>query len=329
MGDSEWGNSSEVRCTFETGEEMSAKTRTLDAMPEEVKTLYAQILAAQSLVDEQLDSKEIADIYMFMSQIDLGPASRERVRRYLVAGEPPLLELVSEVVSKVGDNDKDAIAFSIIKDMVRVSGTDRFVSTLERESIDSIADKLFGYKAAQVVALAEEAVEHDKAIIKGDASINEFEKHGKQVAAQAAAIGVPIAAVYFSGSVVGLSAAGITSGLAALGLGGVLGLSAMVTGIGGVVVAGVVTYRVTQWAVGGKEREFMAKREHMIQEVMKLHQKAIAALAEDINGIAAKLEEYTSKSERNERRLDQLKDELRVFKSALEALENRKERYVA
>ena len=41
------------------------------------------------------------------------------------------------------------------------------------------------------------------------------------------AVGVPIAAVVYSGSVVGLSAAGITSGLAALGLG--LG---MVPGIG-------------------------------------------------------------------------------------------------
>ena len=42
----------------------------------------------------------------------------------------------------------------------------------------------------------------------------------------------------FSGSVVGLSAAGISSGLAALGFGGLFGLSGMVTGIGALLVIG-------------------------------------------------------------------------------------------
>jgi hypothetical protein len=55
----------------------------------------------------------------------------------------------------------------------------------------------------------------------------------KVAAAGLAAVGVPIAAVYASGSIIGLSAAGITSGLAALGLG--LG---MVPGIGVAVLLG-------------------------------------------------------------------------------------------
>jgi hypothetical protein len=55
----------------------------------------------------------------------------------------------------------------------------------------------------------------------------------KVAAAGLAAVGVLIAAVYASGSVIGLSAAGITSGLAALGLG--LG---MVPGIGVAVLLG-------------------------------------------------------------------------------------------
>ncbi|MFN6065837.1 MAG: TerB family tellurite resistance protein, partial [Pseudanabaena sp.] len=55
----------------------------------------------------------------------------------------------------------------------------------------------------------------------------------KTATAGLSAVGVPIAAVYLSGSVIGLSAAGITSGLAAIGLG-----FGMVPGIGIAVLVG-------------------------------------------------------------------------------------------
>ena len=68
---------------------------------------------------------------------------------------------------------------------------------------------------------------------------SQIAKSFKDIAAKAGAVGVPLAAIYFSGSVVGFSAAGITSGLATMGLGGLLGFSGMVTGIGTVVLIGV------------------------------------------------------------------------------------------
>lgn len=100
------------------------------------------------------------------------------------------------------------------------------------------------------------------------------------------ALGVPIAAVYLSGSVIGLSAAGITSGLAWLSLGGILGLSSMLTGIGVVILIGAGTYAGARRLMGGRERELKKQRERMIQEVIKRHQKAIADLADDRNTIA-------------------------------------------
>ena len=91
-------------------------------------------------------------------------------------------------------------------------------------------------------------MKYEEALVGGDVSAGELETHLKEIVAVATAASVPITAIFFSGSVVGLSAAGITSGLAALGLGGILGLSAMVTGIGTVVVLGVTAYAATRWA---------------------------------------------------------------------------------
>ena len=299
---------------------------TLEAMPEAVRSRYAQILAAQALADGRLDPREIEYLYVFMSRIGLGSASRAEVRRSLepeAARSLDLSALVEEVVSKAPGREEE-IAVSVVKDMVRVSGADGAVSPEEEASVRAVARARFGERADQVAELANRTIDYEEALLNGDVDLGELEKGLKDIAAVAAAASVPITALFFSGSVVGLSAAGITSGLAALGLGGILGLSAMVTGIGAVVVLGVAGYSAVRWALGGKERELARRREHMVQEVLKRHQDAIEDLAEDISAIALKLAEYVSRTDHNEARLSRLQAELQVFNAALAELKQEK-----
>ena len=303
------------------------KTVALEARSEEVRVLYARVLAVQCLVDGRLDPREIEYLYVFMSRVGLGPDSREEVRRSLDVGQQvgsgDLVRLVEEVVAEVPDNEEE-IAVSLLKDMTQVSWADGAMVAQEEESIRAVAEARFGERAEQVIELAAKTVEYEKALIKGDITASELEKSVKDIAAVATAAGVPITALFFSGSVVGLSAAGITSGLAALGLGGVLGLSAMVTGIGAVAVLGVAVYAGVKWLLGGRERELAKQRERMIQEVIKRHQGAIEDLAEDVTGIGLKLTEYVSRSDRNEADLERLKGELQMFNAALAELQQEK-----
>lgn len=291
-----------------------------------MKVLYARVLAIQCLVDERLDPREVEYLYVFMSRVGLGRDSREEVRRSLDAGEvrsEDLVRLVEKVAAKVPDNEEE-IAISIIKDMIQVSRADGAVLPAEAKSVRAVAKARFGKKAEQVIELAEKTVKYEEALIKGDVGVRELEKHAKEIASVAAAASLPITALFFSGSVVGLSAAGITSGLASLGLGGLLGLSAMVTGIGAVVVLGVTAYAGTRWLLGGKERELAKQRESMLQEVIKRHQGAIENLTEDVTSIGLKLAEYVSRSDQNEARLERLKNDLRMFNAALAELQREK-----
>ena len=302
------------------------ETVALEARPEEVRALYARVLAAQCLIDGRLDPREVQYLYVFMSRVGLGSDSREEVRRSLdgvEVGAEDLVRLVEEVVSEVPDNE-DEVAVSLIKDMTQVSRADGAVLPPEEESIRVVAEARFGERAERVIELAAKTVEYEEALIKGDVSASELEKSVKDIAAVATAASVPITALFFSGSVVGLSAAGITSGLAALGLGGVLGLSAMVTGIGAVVVLGVAVYAGAKWLLGGKDRELKKQRERMIQEVVKRHQGAIEDLTEDVTGIGLKLAEYVSRSDRNEAELARLNGDLRMFNAALAELQQEK-----
>ena len=116
----------------------------------------------------------------------------------------------------------------------------------------------------------------------------------KDVSSKAAAVGVPIAAIYLSGSVMGLSAAGITSGLSALGLGGVFGLSGMVTGIGVAVLIGVAAHVGIRKLTGADEISKSKKRELMLNMVIRLTQKTIAQLIEDINYVTKELNQTMS-----------------------------------
>ncbi len=321
-----------VKQSVEAEGETSTELRALEVMPEEVKLLYTRVVVAQALVDGEPDPREVASVYVFASRISLDIASRREVRRYLSAeasdGESKtseILWLTSELVSAVRAGERETVASSLIKDMLWISRADGTVSPIERASMEAVAREQFGDKAEEVIRQAGESIDTEKAYVRGEISVSEFETRIKQVASQAAALGLPVAAIYFSGSVVGLSAAGFTSGLAALGLGGVLGLSSMLTGIGVVIVAGVATYQLARWALGANERELAKKREHMIQEVLKQHQKSMADLAQDIGEIAARMEEYTAKSDRNAGRLARLKSELQMFKAALATLQDREE----
>lgn len=58
------------------------ETVALEARPEEVRVLYARVLAAQCLVDGRLDPREVEYLYVFMSRMELGADSREVVRRH-------------------------------------------------------------------------------------------------------------------------------------------------------------------------------------------------------------------------------------------------------
>lgn len=86
----------------------------------------------------------------------------------------------------------------------------------------------------------------------------------KDLVAKAGAVGVLLAAIYFSGSVVGMSSAGITSGLTALRMGGALGFSSMLTGIGSTVLIGVGAYKGIKKVTGISDLENNKQREMML-----------------------------------------------------------------
>lgn len=110
------------------------------------------------------------------------------------------------------------------------------------------------------------------------------------------AVGIPVAGVYFSGSVIGLSAAGITSGLAALGLG--LG---MVPGIGVAIVIGAIIFTTLSkvFDIGGKRKKekVLVEKERRAQQTIKNLQETINYLIDQINYLDEKAKDAQANKE--------------------------------
>ncbi|MEU8817632.1 TerB family tellurite resistance protein [Actinoplanes sp. NPDC048796] len=305
----------------------------LSALGGDAKLLYCRILVSLAQVDDVLDPREIANLYLFASTIGLDEGARSALRGEITAAQhgaqtpEATEELARQLHDLLAEDQREPVFTMLVRDLVRISRADRHAADVERERIVLVAGLVFAESAGEVVRATERLVIAEEDFASGKVTTSQMETTTKEIAAKVAAFGAPIAAVSLAGSVSGLGGAGITTGLAALGFGGLLGLSAMVTGIGTVVILGVAVHQGTRYLLATNEREREKRREYLIQQVLKHHQQAMAELTDDIAGLAHRMEAGLEQTVRNEERLTALKAELDAFQQALVSLQTSQESF--
>ena len=269
----------------------------IEEMPDNIKETYIKIVINSSYNNSNiLNEQNIAEIWLLMSRINIEQSSRMNIRLYIQQSDnlSSTDELLTIIDKESPSGQTKNIHLSLIKDLLNIwSVSHQNNKELTIESIKSF-QFLETFRNRFLVSdddikIIIEAINTDRKILTEEVSDDEITKSLKNLAANAGAVGVPVAAVYISGSVMGLSAAGITSGLATLGLGGLFGLSGMVTGIGSVILIGLVAHKGIKKLTGADEVSKYQKRELMLNMVIKLTQKTISQLMEDINAIVEKL----------------------------------------
>lgn len=295
-------------------------------LPNPLKESYLSLLVwLVHSDDRQIDERELCEIQVLMTQLRCDAEVRQAVRSCLedpreLDAEAQIKRLL-ELVPPEWPHTTSALRYSLIKDAIRVSRATAEGAARKQPGIRQLA-KLLDVEDKEV-AVIEEACVQEEEILAGNLSDRRFASAAKELASRATAVGVPITAIYLSGSVTGLSAAGIVSGLATLGLGGVLGLSAMVTGIGVAILGGGVAYKGVRWALGGSERNRWSLRELMLQEILRIHQTAIINLAEDISFFGERVADLAAQTDRNRETIDRLAREMTLLTGALTRLGER------
>ncbi len=313
----------------EAGTETPPERVIVEGLPDELMKRYLSVLVwLVHTDDKQIDEREMCEIQLLMTQRRCNADVRKAVRGCLEDPQgPDVREQIDHLLKhspRAGTATQMGLKCALMKDAVRVCRATSGGLAREQPGILHLAGMLD--LDDEKVRFIEDACEQDEKILAGELSDSQIADAAKGMAAQATAVGVPVAAVYLSGSVTGLSAAGIASGLATLGLGGVLGLSAMVSGIGVAVIVGGTAYKGVRWILGGSERNRASLRELMLQEVLRIHQGAIINLGEDMSHFARRIATLSFETERNRDAIDSLSREVTLLSRSAGALSRLGER---
>jgi|APTNR8051073442_1049403.scaffolds.fasta_scaffold10144_4 uncharacterized tellurite resistance protein B-like protein len=271
--------------------------------PNELVAYYGAIFAAAA-ADGGIEPPELLTIYETLEIDHLSPELQAKVRDYAL--HPPDLDHQLQVLSTCSEE----LRFSVMLSIIEVIYSDDVVTDAERSFLRRARVSL-GINDDQLKAMIRFVGEATRISKTGrdDASAAQALKEAAQ---NLGAVGVPIAAIYFSGSVVGLSAAGITSGLAALGLG--LG---MVPGIGVCILAGVAVYSALQWAFSGSKAD---KRGEAQVQAQRKAARVIRNLQDTINHLLKRIDELNAaaqKADANREAIDRLRDRITKLQAAI------------
>lgn len=313
----------------ETGTEIPPEEVIVEGLPDDLMKCYLSVLVwLVHTDDDQIDEKELCEIQLLMTQRQCNAAVRKAVREDLE--NPHGLDARTRIDHmlrdgpEAGTDTQLALRCALMKDAIRVVRATSDGRARDRPGIGQLAEML--ELDDNKVEFLEDACAQDEKILGGELADARITNAAKEMAARAGAVGVPLGAIYVCGSVTGLGAAGITSGLAGLGLGGVLGLSAMVSGIGVVVIVGGIAYEGVRWVLGGSERNRASIREMMLQEVLRIHQGAIIGLGEDMSHFGRRIADLSLETDRNRDAIDTLSREVMLLSRSAGAVSRLGER---
>lgn len=294
---------------------------TLSEMSEELKIAYIKVIVNMAFSDDgEVDKKEFAEILLLMTRLELSTESRFELRSYIssIDNQVPLEQLIELIDQSCVPSHNKAVKISLVKDLI---STYMSVNDGSYDNFEFLNDnkELFGVSDEEI-EFAVMAIKQDFSMLREDYTDDALKKGMKELTAKAGAVGVPLAAVYLSGSVVGMSAAGLTSGLATLGLGGALGFSSMATGIGVAVLIGVGAYKGVKHLTGANELDKTKRRELMLNEVIKQTQSTLSLLIDDLNYITTKFNEAVASHTIQDGKVKQLMQMMTALTGAADVL---------
>lgn len=212
-------------------------------IPENERLAFYGALLSVAFANSDIDVENVSNIFAVMDLNGFTASQKQEVYSYVV--EPPNLWSCLHTLKHTGAR----LRYGLMMNMLDIALEDGELRLSEGKAVGLVQQEL---------AILDDEVAVMKDFVKAARKVRErglddsyANKTMKTAAASLGAVGVPMTAVYFSGSVVGFSAAGITSGLA--GLGALVGLGAMVPGIGVAIGLAGISFVGFHRALKGKE----------------------------------------------------------------------------
>lgn len=254
----------------------------LSQIEEVIRLDFYGALFAIATADGQLDKDEMELIFGIMDLENMSEDAKRQVQAYVI--NPPAL---NNCLARLSDAD-ERLRFGLMVNLVDTAWANDALEPGEEQAI-LLAQRELKVTNEQLDAIKSFIQKMREIRIRG-LDDNYAADTIKTATAGLTSVGIPLAAVWFSGSVLGFSAAGITSGLA--GLAAMVGLGGMIPGIGVAIIAGAGIFMGVNWLLDTgdhrKKEQIKAERERKAQLVIENMQGAINSLVEQITCLQEK-----------------------------------------
>lgn len=188
------------------------KKHPLEGYSEKEQIAYLSILSGVCYADKEFGNAEKDQLEVLLVQLKISDAGKAKIYSSIFTLQHEEKNANLEVIQDLGNTE---LKYTLISDLCIISLVDSKFTDEEYQYILGVGE-ILGVTREQVDAI--KSLQENLYKIKDEPSNSERIKQVvKDSAAKLAGVGVPVAAIAASGSVFGLSAAGLTSGLAALG----------------------------------------------------------------------------------------------------------------
>ncbi|MEP1080349.1 hypothetical protein NDI52_33880 [Leptolyngbya sp. PL-A3] len=286
----------------------------LTKVPESDRIAFYGALFALAFADDSIDKEEVELIFSVMELEGMSEVGRRQVQSYII--EPPSLWACLRALSIANEQ----LRYSLMINLVDTAWANDELDSNEEEGI-ILAQRELNISYEQLEAIKQFIQKVREIRVRG-LDDNYAADALKTATAGLTAVGVPVAAIWFSGSVIGLSAAGITSGLA--GLGALIGIGGMIPGIGVAILLGTGIFMGVNALLDtgdkSKKAQHQAEKERKAQLVIKNMQGAINQLVEQISSLqerATKLEASAAEAEANQEAIRLLTERLKFIQQSV------------
>ncbi|MBP0001713.1 MAG: TerB family tellurite resistance protein [Cyanobacteria bacterium SID2] len=286
----------------------------LAKVSEHERLAFYGALFSIALADGSLDKEEIELLFGIIDLEGMTESAKREVQSYII--EPPSLYACLKSLEAADEN----LRYGLMINLVDTAWANDELDANEKQAI-TLAQQELKISDKQLDAI-EKFINKVREIRIRGLDDNYAADTIKTAAAGLSAVGVPVAAVWFSGSVIGLSAVGITSGLA--GLGALIGLGGMIPGIGVAILLGTGIFigvnTLLDTGDKSKKAKLQAEKERKAQLVIKNMQDAINQLVERIAKLQEKtahLESSAADAEANREAIQRLTERLKFMQQSV------------
>lgn len=302
---------------------MSRNIRSLENMPLNIKFLYSRILSAMICADGGYNQLKLAEFYRIITKIQLPPKKRIQLMNSIITKKVNFFKICNEIDldeylnEHLNNQEKNIFRFSLMKDLIIIMKSDYIDTNNEKKLLEDVQN--YFHISDEQLSFFNEEYELDRCYFDDITDDLEFKNIAVNAISTAAALGVPLVVLNYSGTFKGLGTLGIISGLKAMGKRRKTRKGSIIFGLTASILLGITTYKITKYILNIKKDEKIKLIQLIREDIEKLHENTKDIIYEDIEYFTNHVVEIKDNQD-----LDNVLKIIDILKRTVATLENTK-----